>query len=147
MALPDGWRSPRGDGVDWSPENDAELRRLWASGLSARTIARKIGGPPRTHNAITARARRLGLTGRGSPLKAPKAPSAKPQKKSATYQLAGHASGPVTRGWEKSSVSGCQWIEGDARSGVKCGCAVVPGKAWCAEHRARVYIVDQEKEG
>lgn len=36
---------------------------------------------------------------------------------------------------------GCEWIEGDPRSGLKCGEPVCkPGGAWCLSHHARVYI-------
>lgn len=37
---------------------------------------------------------------------------------------------------------GCRWIEGQPRLGREwswCGAETLPGQAWCAEHRARVY--------
>lgn len=44
----------------WSPENEAALRRLWATGLSANAIAKQLG-PNFTRNAIIGKAVRLGL--------------------------------------------------------------------------------------
>lgn len=45
-------------GTAWTPEEDAELRRLLALGWSARRIGEEIG---RSRNGIIGRANRLGL--------------------------------------------------------------------------------------
>ncbi len=46
--------------MDWSEERVAELKRLWATGLSARQIAEQLGGV--TRNAVIGKAHRLGLS-------------------------------------------------------------------------------------
>lgn len=46
----------------WSKDRDELLRKLWATGASARMIAAQIGGL--TRNAIIGRAHRIGLAGR-----------------------------------------------------------------------------------
>ena len=34
----------------------------------------------------------------------------------------------------------CQWPTSAGRPWTFCGCAVVPGFSWCAEHKARVFV-------
>lgn len=53
--------------LTWTAEQEAELRRLWAEGLSAGRIAAATG---RTKNSIIGRAHRLGLPRRESPIPA-----------------------------------------------------------------------------
>lgn len=116
----------------WTPALDARLRALWAEGLTGGRIAKEIG---RTKNSVLGRAHRLGLEKRPSPIRHGAAPAPKRPKSELPSSV-----GPLTRGWERGGrVDGCQWIEGDAVGGVKCGAAVLPGTAWCPEHRARVY--------
>lgn len=54
-------------GKGWSPEQLAELRKLWDEGLSASQIATRIGGKSR--NAIVGMSHRMGLSGRANPIK------------------------------------------------------------------------------
>lgn len=51
-------------GADWTPERDAELRKLWADGLSASQIAGRLGSV--TRNAVLGKVHRLGLAGRAT---------------------------------------------------------------------------------
>lgn len=48
----------------WTDERTDSLRKLWAEGLSASQIARKMGGI--TRNSVIGKANRLGLEGRAS---------------------------------------------------------------------------------
>lgn len=50
----------------WSPDEDNELRGLWARGLSVNDIAARLAR--RNRNAVTGRAFRLGLPRRPSPI-------------------------------------------------------------------------------
>lgn len=55
------------------PRHDDDLRRLWATGMSARLIGLEIsalfgGEIPITKNSVVGRSHRLGLTGRPSPI-------------------------------------------------------------------------------
>jgi len=52
---------------EWDDVEDARLRGLWLSGLSASKIAAQM--PGRTRNAIIGRAHRLKLPNRPSPLR------------------------------------------------------------------------------
>lgn len=45
--------------AEWTPEREAELRRMWGEGKSAADIARALGGV--TRNAIIGRIHRMGL--------------------------------------------------------------------------------------
>lgn len=138
-----------GRAPDWTPAQEALLARLWPTGVSGAAIGREMG---KTKNGVIAKAKRMGLPGRGSPLPAQKAEpvAGRPERRKAA-QGEGGSVGPLTRGWEKARVTGCQWIEGAPVGGVKCGGAVLPGTAWCAAHRARVYLPAeppaQRKEG
>jgi GcrA cell cycle regulator len=49
----------------FTPEQDAELRRLWAENLTTKAIAKLMG---RSKNSIIGRAHRLHLEGRASPI-------------------------------------------------------------------------------
>ncbi|MBX9814062.1 MAG: hypothetical protein K2X76_05110 [Sphingomonas sp.] len=53
--------------MNWTEERQDELRQLWDQGLTASQIAERIGRGL-TRASVTAKARRLGLAERGSPL-------------------------------------------------------------------------------
>lgn len=65
-------RPPRPES-DWTTERIAELRQLWASGLSCREIGLKLGV---TRSAVGGKARRLDLRWRGKQSTPPKHPTA-----------------------------------------------------------------------
>ncbi len=52
----------------WTEEREETLRKLWASGVTASQIAEELGDISR--NAVIAKAHRLGLQSRPSPVKA-----------------------------------------------------------------------------
>ncbi|BCH27267.1 GcrA cell cycle regulator [Mesorhizobium sp. L-8-10] len=70
----------------WTDERVELLRKLWAEGLSASTIAAQLGGVSR--NAVIGKVHRLKLSSRGRSAAAPtrqkKAPAATPVTKSVT---------------------------------------------------------------
>lgn len=148
MSRPGVGRS--GVAPDWTPADEVALRQFWAEKLTGTQIGQRLG---RTKNGVLGKAKRLGLPPRPSPLPPAKAEpvAGKPERRKAA-QGEGGSVGPLTRGWEKGGrVTGCQWIEGPAVGGARCGAGVLPGTAWCAEHRARVYLPvekpAQRKEG
>ena len=49
----------------WTDDRVAVLTKLWAEGLSASQIAKKLGGV--TRNAVIGKVHRLGLSGRAKP--------------------------------------------------------------------------------
>nr|RAV93400.1 GcrA cell cycle regulator [Aerococcus urinae] len=68
----------------WTDEGEETLKRLWADGLSAGQIAKRLGGV--TRNAVIGKVHRLGLSGRvtpsrpARPIPAPRPPRADPVK-------------------------------------------------------------------
>lgn len=55
----------RPDPFPWTDEHQEALRSLWACGFTAREIGRQLRASP---NAVTAKARRMGLPRRPSPI-------------------------------------------------------------------------------
>lgn len=55
----------------WTDTKQVRLVQLWAEGLSAREIARRLGCSP---SAVIGKAHRLGLPPRASPIKRAVAP-------------------------------------------------------------------------
>lgn len=51
---------------EWTEQETAQLRELWAQGLSLNAISARL--PGRSRNAVSARVYRLGLPGRPSPI-------------------------------------------------------------------------------
>lgn len=103
--------------MEWTEERTELLRRLWLEGQSASQIAERLGGV--TRNAVIGKAHRLGLSGRGAPVRRepPKAPPPR---------LGGRS---------------CLWPVGDPRQPDFhfCGEPVEPGKPYCASHCALAY--------
>lgn len=57
----------------WTAKQEAMMRELWGKGMTARAIADAVNAATRstfTRNAIIGKAKRLGLSGRPSPLPA-----------------------------------------------------------------------------
>jgi len=68
---------------DWSPDEDNELRALWARGLSAGDIAARL--VRRNRNAVMGRAFRLDLPRRPSPIPPPRHVTAQQRAADAEY--------------------------------------------------------------
>lgn len=62
----------------WSDERVAQLRKLWAEGLSASQIAKELGAV--TRNAVIGKVHRLGLAGRATPSRPAKRPVRAPPR-------------------------------------------------------------------
>lgn len=93
--------------VDWNEANVARLTEWWASGLSARQIAEKLG-PRVTRNAVIAKVNRLKLTRRdgvtkklNARLNRPKrTPAPRPQPVRAAPKPGARNAAPATRSAE-----------------------------------------------
>ena len=59
---------PKSISAEWTPEREAQLRRLWGEGTPAAEIGRIMKIPP---NAVTGKAHRLKLSARSSPIRPP----------------------------------------------------------------------------
>lgn len=61
----------------WTDERVELLKKLWAEGLSASQVAKQLGGV--TRNAVIGKIHRLGLSGRATTNRAPRARPAAPR--------------------------------------------------------------------
>jgi GcrA cell cycle regulator len=68
--------------MSWNDERVETLKKLWAQGLSASTIAGELGGI--TRNAVIGKVHRLGLAGRA---KSPAAGTQRPRKPRAAASM------------------------------------------------------------
>jgi len=59
---------PRWTPTDWTSDLTEQLRALWAEGLSATEVGRRLG---MTKNAVLGKVHRLGLKARPSPIRGP----------------------------------------------------------------------------
>jgi GcrA cell cycle regulator len=141
----------------FTPEEDAELRRLWAEGLSTRIIGTRMG---RSKNSIIGRAHRLQLLGRASPI-VPADPSKPPRRKRARHrgQLAAalaqegetlnqapdlHALNELKsaepRPIPPTDSRPCQYpVSGEGKRTAFCGANSQVGKPYCPPHSARCF--------
>ncbi len=106
----------------WTEADVELLKKLWAEGLSASEIAKRLDGV--TRNAVIGKVHRLGLSGRRSPIARKPKPAPKPRR------VPGYK-GPT-----------CQWPLGDPGDpdfGF-CGGPAVPGRPYCEEHCAMAYV-------
>ena len=114
-------------GNEWTKQEDAILRRMWAEGELVRDIASALG---RTRSAVVGRANRSGL-----PLHAGATNTvSEPQKKS-LLDFPLHPVAPIR-------PRTCQWPMGNPFEPGFHPCGAVPvvnGKPYCAKHCARAY--------
>ncbi len=153
--------------MEWTDAIIAELRRLWAEGLSTAEIGRRLGV---SKNAIVGKAHRLGLDPRPSPIRrgevakptvpAPRralgptlppltvpAPApvvaAEPvpaPRPVAPPQLRSVAVAPVRS--SAGRYSACCWPIGEpgTASFRFCSSEAMPSKPYCAEHASLAYV-------
>lgn len=151
--------------MTWTPETTAELRRLWADGLSASEISRVMGWPSRC--AVIGKANRLKLPSRAAGgrtgvrkrrrilpdhLVVKPVPRTSPRKRKPPKPL------PTLRSAEPiyagppvhlldTGRSRCKWIidRAGSPSVYCCGAPVKGGSSWCVEHHARVFVTRAAK--
>jgi GcrA cell cycle regulator len=99
----------------WTKTKVEKLSRLWGQGVSARSIAEKLGDISR--NAVIGKANRLGL-------------SKKLSVEDKTIKKEISASSLVPK------MNGCKWPIGHPGDDdfYFCGKPVIPGKPYCGEH-------------
>jgi GcrA cell cycle regulator len=109
---------------EWTPERVEELTKLWATGLSASEIGRRLCI---TKNAVVGKVRRLDLAMR----RAPAAPKREPNV--------------VTL--ERLKANQCSWPEGEPGEDDFrfCGNPAVDGKPYCEDHCKIAYVPPKKK--
>lgn len=133
--------------MSWSEERVSLLTKLWGEGKTAAEIAKELGGV--TRNAVIGKAHRLKLSGRVSPIQQnakasekTSAPKARAKKVVEAKPVVQAQVKPVEQENRKkyalTEINGrmCRWPLGDPRAedfGF-CGCRIVPGLPYCAEH-------------
>lgn len=151
--------------MEWNESIIAELRRLWAEGLSTAEIGRRLGI---SKNAVVGKAHRLDLAPRPSPIRRSERPAGAaapapraigptlaplPSTPIASPASAPVASAPAVRAGPArrlaavapapaQRVSACCWPMGEpGKPGFHfCDGAAVPGKPYCAEHAQLAYV-------
>lgn len=128
--------------MSWSDDRVALLKRLWGEGKTAAEIAKELGEGV-TRNAVIGKAHRLKLSSRLSPIqqntKKVKSDAAPPLPRKPTKKI------PVFKGKEVKMEDlrdkMCRWPHGDPQSPEFsfCGCDVVEGLPYCAEHAKIAY--------
>ena len=118
----------------WTKAEVEKLRTLRAQGMGYAEIAENVG---RTEHACVAKADRIGMR-----VHSPVRP-AKSTKASLQYDdilLAVPEGRSVVR-LEDLTPTSCRWPFGDPKSDQFgfCGCEVVEGRPYCAEHAQRAY--------
>ena len=110
---------------EWTPERVEELTKLWATGLSASEIGRRLGI---TKNAVVGKVRRLDLAMRRAP--------AQPKREPNVVTL------------DRLKANQCSWPEGDpGQDDFRfCGSPAVLGKPYCEKHCAIAYVPPKKKQ-
>jgi len=148
----------------WTDERVEQLKTLWAEGLSASQIAKKIGGV--TRNAVIGKVHRLGLSGRAAPSRPLSRPARTPKprvaapvkakapapRKPVEALMKAPDPEPLPNG-EFATVltlkdSMCKWPLGDPSSGDFrfCGHRSKPGDAYCEAHAQIAYQPQQKRK-
>lgn len=143
----------------WNEEKIEQMSKLWAEGVTASTIAARIGAVSRS--AVIGKLHRLGLTGtqprrdgkppRNRPPRPAKRAEPRKQKASAKLHLLAEPLPPAAEtdiarvSMDDSTDKLCKWPCAEFKSmdaPFYCGCAVTPGLPYCDHHARRAYRAD-----
>lgn len=146
--------------MGWTDEKVEQLRQLWAQGLTANEIAKKLDV---TKNAIVGKVHRLCLTARPSPIKSknPEQPVENPEQ---AVAIETECEGQTVKVAEEVDLTSqaatksekehtniklvnldshtCRWPIGDPRDDDFCFCGkkVRSGQTYCDEHSMMAYV-------
>lgn len=137
--------------MGWTDESVEKLRQLWAQGLTANEIAKKLGV---TKNAIVGKVHRLCLTARPSPIKVKDSeqelPLEQPVEEVKAVDPQPVVESPKPRKTEELTniklvdldSHTCRWPIGDPRDDDFCFCGkkVRSGQTYCDEHSMQAYV-------
>lgn len=134
--------------VGWDDVQDAILRDGWLNGLTDNAISARIleeTGVYRSKAAVHGRSTKLRLPKKSAALQAKSKKAAEPKPSRITRAF------PADREPIEAPAGGvalldigpdqCRWVIAPGRQALMCGAGVTaPGSAWCATHRAIVYV-------
>ncbi len=135
--------------MGWTDESVEKLRQLWAQGLTANEIAKKLGV---TKNAIVGKVHRLCLTARPSPIKSKDAEEEIPQQPDLIEKIEEKPVEEVAKPHKTEELTNikladldshtCRWPIGDPRDDDFCFCGkkVRSGQTYCDEHSMQAYV-------
>ena len=117
----------------WTEERLADLKKLWAEGLSITQIGLEIGV---SRNAVVGKVHRMGLPKRQSPIVRSDKPIEPKRRKLSPLAVAD---------WDRHK---CCWPIGDPRSEDFhfCGAKISDGRPYCEEHCAIAYTTSNRDE-
>lgn len=143
----------------WNEEKIEQMSKLWAEGVTASTIAARIGAVSRS--AVIGKLHRLGLTGtqprrdgkppRNRPPRPAKRAEPRKQKASAKLHLLAEPLPPAAEtdiarvSMDDITNRLCKWVCAefrDMQTPMYCGCAVTDGLPYCEHHARRAYRAD-----
>lgn len=148
----------------WTEEGHAELRKLWAEGLSCVAIGKRMGV---SKNSIVGKSHRLNLPRRLSPIKGralKPLPARAPASTLPTLAVwvdeaaivdtapaplpEPPAMAPTPIPARRLSSTGCQFITGRPGHGLYsfCGADTDLGHSWCEAHRRVVFVRPQKRD-
>lgn len=147
----------------WTDEQVESLRQLWAEGLTANEIAKKLGV---TKNSIVGKVHRLCLPARPSPIKIkedgemlefPETELAEQVSDEAVFEAEDVNQGEVKKACKPGEniqlvdldSHTCRWPIGDPRDEDFCFCGkkVRTGQTYCDEHAQMAYVKAIKKQG
>lgn len=135
--------------MGWTDESVEKLRQLWAQGLTANEIAKKLGV---TKNAIVGKVHRLCLTARPSPIKNKDTAEELPQQPDLIEKIEEKPVEEVVKPRKNEELTNikladldshtCRWPIGDPRDDDFCFCGkkVRSGQTYCDEHSMQAYV-------
>lgn len=149
------WYTPS---MFWTTEKTQQLTELWGKGLLAKEIAETLGC---TRNAVLGKAHRLNLPLKRDEAAVTRKPRPPQTKKKGNFSPLpfterkdpkrpdlrhaapeGVAVGALEEVYARHPHTGCRWIYGDPATpefGL-CPNKQEPGRSWCAEHLAIVFV-------
>lgn len=138
--------------MTWTADREALLKILWAQGLSASEIAKRLGGV--TRNAVISKRDRMGLPGRdASAQRLTKAQTAKSLGKSVPVLIIdrsrerGAQRGPHNIPFMDRDESTClMFVGGESHdTGLICGAEREDGKPYCCNCKRIAYLPPETK--
>ena len=131
----------------WTDEKTAKLRTLWAQGISATQIGKRLGI---SKNSVVGRAHRIGLPGRPSPIKQGGKHADRREdyirRKCSQVAVQGIVTAPATQDTpeqpkpSRARSEPCSWVEGKAGAWRYCDEPSEPGRVYCDDHCAVAYV-------
>jgi GcrA cell cycle regulator len=126
----------------WTPDTIAQLRQMWADGVSTPEIGRRLGV---SKNSAVGKIHRLHLPPRPSPIRPRTGDQPKPRPRAALRgTLPPSTVIPVDRVREivvvGQRVRECCWIDGQRGAWLNCDQSAIGKSSYCGHHHSIAYL-------